>query len=401
MKELILILFTIFLANSALAETQPLSLTAFIEKARDSNLDLSIASARTEQSEAQAQGIRIPPPMAGVSRMNMEMGESADGWQVSQTIPFPTKITSDYSARKHALKAQEMEEKALSQEVLANAKYIYFLVWAGQRELELLKEKKNMISRHINLSRSMSQFDTFARIHLLEAESQLDQIENEVKSAEQSLRERQALAATFLNENPKEFIFLASEPELSQPPEISSIEETPQIQAINQRLKSFESLETAGKSEWLPDFTVSYSHMEESAMFPENNQVMVGVTLPFVYFWQPNASSKSASAQRLEAELKLTQAKRSVVAEKVNLEKAFETLKFQITNLNEKILPNAVKRQKLFKNVAPRDLSSLQAHLDTMVSVPDISLQILSLRSRYEQAVASLAKYETQNEGEK
>jgi outer membrane protein TolC len=397
MKYLIFILMT-FWTHLALAEA-PLSLEAFVEKAIDNNLDLSLASARTAQSKAIAQGIRIPPPMASVSRMNMERGESADGWLVSQTIPFPTKVTSDYSARKHTLKAQKKEEMAVNQEVLANAKYIYFLVWAGQRELELLKEKKKMIAGHIRLSRSMSQFDTFAKIHLLSAESQLDLIENEIESAKQSLRERQALAAVFLNEDPMEYTFLAREPELSKMPEISSIEETPQVQAINQRLKSFEALETAGKSEWLPDFTVSYSHMEDSAMFPENNQVMVGITLPFVYFWQPSAKSNEASAQKREAELKLAQTKRNVMAEKVSLEKSFETLKTQLANLNNKILPNAIKRRKLFRNVAPRDLSSLQEHLETMISVPDISLQILSLKTKYEQAVASLAKYSTSEKG--
>src|SRR5690606_26169715 len=113
--------------------------------------------------------------------------------------------------------------------------------------------------------------------------------------------------------------------------------------------------------------------------------------LPFAYFWQPEAKSDESSAQRLKTEINLSKTKRNIQATKINLEKAMQTLKYQISTLSEKVLPKALKRRRLFQNIAPRDLSSLQEHLDTYISAPDIRLKILSLQSRYEQTVAELA----------
>ena len=81
--------------------------------------------------------------------------------------------------------------------------------------------------------------------------------------------------------------------------------------------------------------------------------------------------------------------------EKANLEKAIDSLKNQIGVLTENILPRSLKRKRLFQNIAPRDLSSLQEHLDTYLSIPNVQLQILSLKSKYEQAIAGLARYKS------
>lgn len=386
------LIFSCLLSQWAWAD-EALSSEEFVNQAIKQNLDIRLAAAESQEAGANAQGIRIPAPSVGFTQMNMKGGQTSQGWQVSQTIPFPTKISSEYSARQHAVYAQKTEELVTKQEIESQAKFTYFLVWVTQEQDSVLKEKKEVLLKHIRIAKSVAQSDTFAKIHVLKAESELDKIENALEVVSQAWQERLSMAAQLLDKDPQTFKFEARNPGLSEAPKIESIDETPQIQAMNHHLKHYQSLEKAARSEWLPDLTVSYAHMEETMIFPENNQIMVGITLPFAYFWQPGAKSDESSAQRLKTEINLNKAKRNIQAEKVNLEKALSTLKNQISTLNNKILPKALKRKRLFQNIAPRDLSSLQEHLDTYLSIPDIRLQILSLQSKYEQAVAMLSRY--------
>lgn len=367
----------------------------FQAQALKSNLDLRLEESDLKQVKAEASGIRVPSLQVGVSQMEMKGGGTARGWQVSQSIPFPTKISSDYKARQYAVDAEKSSLEAKDQEIKAMAQYIYFFVWESQEQERILQEKANLLKKHLAIARSVSRSDTFAKVHLLKAESELDQVKNDLEMLSQVQKERMTMAAQFLDKDPQSFTFKARDPGLSQAPKISSLENVPQFQSAKKQVKRYESLESAGKSEWLPDLNVTYSHMEQTAMFPENNQIMVGVSLPFVYFWQPKSSSNQASAQRVSAEIELQKTKRSIQADKVNLEKAIDSLKNQIGVLTDDILPRSLKRKRLFQNIAPRDLSSLQEHLDTYLSIPNVQLQILSLKSKYEQAVAGLARYKS------
>lgn len=397
-RPLTVLIVGLFLSQGALAETS-LSSEDFVQLALQQNLDIRLANAKTIESTANAKGIRIPPPSVAFSQMNMEGGQTAQGWQVSQTLPFPTKISRDYSARQHAVSAREEEETVVRQEVAARAKLIYFLVWEAQEQKVVVKQKQDVLKKHLRIAKSIAQSDTFAKIHVLKAESELDRIENELEMVSQTHQERLSMAAQFLDKNPASFKFRASNPGLSAEPKISSVDDTPQIQAMNHHLKHYQNLEKAAQSDWLPDLTLNYSHMGETLRFPENNQIMVGFTLPFAYFWQPAAESDKTSAQRMKTEINLNKAKRNIQADKVNLEKALHTFKNQIAVLNDKILPKAVKRKRLFQNIAPRDLSSLQEHLETYLSIPNIQLQILKLQAQYEQAVAMLSRYQAEKGG--
>lgn len=361
-----------------------LSLEAFTSQALKRNLSLRKENALLEEEEARATGINIP---------SLQVGVSQQGYQVSQTIPFPTKVSSDYRARKQALKARESARQATLQEVRALARVVYFLVWESQEQERILKEKESLLKAHLKIARIVARSDTFSKVHLLKVESELDQVKNDLEAVSQLQVERQGFAAQFLDKDPMTFKFKASEPERLKGLDISPVEKTPQMKVAQSQLKQFDALESVGKSEWLPDLTVSYSRMEKSAMFPENEQITLGVTLPFLYFWQPHSKSSQAAAKKVFAEMNLQETRRKIEFDQVNLSKNIETLGQQIQLLEKTTLPRAFKRKKLFQNISPRDLSSLQEHLDTYLSIPNLELQILSLRSKYEQTLAALVKY--------
>lgn len=391
----VVFLLSLFVPVNAARAVGNLSLDEFVERAVKNNLDLRLAEAEVGKAKAHSSGVRIPAPQIALNQMNMNGGGTARGWQVSQSIPFPTKIHADYRARETALQGETQRFVAKSQEIKAMARYIYFFVWQAQERERILQEKEGLLKKHLSVARSVARSDTFSQIHLLKVESEIDQLKNELTSVEQVQKERMTIAAQFLDADPAEFSFQATDPGLAVLPQIGDIVSIPQVKALEHQVQTLTAREREKKTNWLPEVNVSYNHMEQTMRFPEFNQITVGVTLPFLYFWQPKSNVGQAIADKHVAEIELQKTKRSIQADKVNLTQTIESLKKQIVLLSNDVLQRAYKRKKLFEYISPRDLSSLQEHLDTYLSIPNIQLQILALKEKYEQATAQLAKYKS------
>lgn len=392
----ILGLFVIsLLFTSKLYAQEQLALPQFLKMIQEQNLDLKVDQAKLEAAQARSKGLSIPPPMVSFNQMTMDSGMKANGFEVSQTIPFPTKLSNDYSARQKLAKSQEEMRLGNQNEIFAQAKLVYFNLWANQEKLSLLKSKKSVIQDHIKLSRSTARSDSFAGIHILRAESDVDFLENEIEAQEQAIHEIQLQIAALLNKE-SSFKFEATEPPLSEIPLIESAEQTHQLKALKFELESFKSKESEAKSSWFPELSLKYKEMGSTETNPSYNEVMLGVTLPFVFFWGPNAESKSASAERMQSELEYEKKKRSIESEKYILTSKIETLKKQLDTLKTKLIPRAEKRMKLAHNLTPRDMETLQDHRETMEAFPELKMKALELRLEYESAIADLEKYKSQ-----
>lgn len=389
-------LFIIFLffASKLYAQEQ-IPLNHYLKMVQEQNLDLKVDQAILEATQAKSKGLAIPPPMVSFNQMTMDSGMKTNGFEVSQTIPFPTKLSNDYSARQKLAKSQAEMRLGSQNEILAQAKLMYFNLWANQEKFSLLKSKKSVIQDHIKLSRSAARSDSFAGIHILKAESDVDFLENEIVAQEQTIQEIHFQIAALLNKD-SSFKFEAIEPPLSDIPLAESADQSHQLKALKFELESFKSKESEAKSSWFPELSLKYKEMGATEADPRYNEIMVGVTLPFVFFWGPNSESKSASAERMQSELEYEKKKRSIESEKYILTSKIDTLKKQLETLKTKLIPRAEKRMKLAHNLTPRDMETLQDHRETMEAFPDLKMKALELRLEYEKAIADLEKYKSQ-----
>jgi len=387
------VLFIVFLFSFHPVWAQGrMTLDQFLTLAHQQNLDIKIERAKADAASSKSSGLNIPPPVVGVSQMKEQDGSTASGFEISQSIPFPTKITSDHSAKKNEAKSQEEFRLANQTEVLATAKLLYVNLWAAQEKQILLKEKKKILQGHLRLTRSSVRSDSFAAIHLLKAESDLDFLENELEQAEQTLKERQFEATSFLNIDVAHLQVTMEEPALSEIPKIDEVS-SHQVRAREWSLESAKSREREAKSSWLPDFNLRYKEMGGTSMSRKYNEVMVGVTLPFVFPWGPSSESGRASAERLQKEFELEKEKRKIFTEKASLLSRIHSIKSQLETLTEKLIPRAEKRMKIVHNVAPRDMETIQDHRETMEAFPELKMKALELRVQYEEAIANIEKY--------
>lgn len=369
-----------------------MTLTDFLDLARRQNLDLKIAQAKSDATQSKSVGVAIPPPMVGVSQMTAIDGSQANGFEVSQSIPFPTKLTGDRSARKNEARSLEEMQLANQMETMARAKLLYFSIWVEQEKIELLKEKIKILRNHIRLARSSVRSDNSAAIHLLKAESDLDILDNELEETNQRKNEKQFEAASFLNIEPSRIQIFLETPRLSEIPNLTK-DASHQIRSLEWSLESAKSREFEAKSSWLPDFNLRYKEMGATSMSQKYNEIMVGVTLPFIFPWGPYSESGKAVAERLQKEYELEKERRKISSEKESLLSRVHSIRRQLERLTEKLIPRAEKRMKIVHNLAPRDMETLQDHRETMEAFPDLRLKALDLRMQYEDAVANLEKY--------
>jgi len=379
----------------AQAADQTWSQRQFLEAVREENLALKSSEAQVTAKRAGAKAVGLPAPMVGAIFSGHE--DAGAGVELSQVVPYPGKLTADRDARDRDAEAQVAAHKALERESLAQAKLLYFQLWQSRERASLLQEKIRAIGQHLKLATAGARSDSYQKIHVLKAESDRDLLENELAQTNQERRERQIAASRLVNRDPSEFKIIASQPELSPLPERSEVASSYQLKLPRLELEREQARERGAKRGWFPDFNIRFRDMPATAMTPHSSELMIGASLPFLFFWDANSSSEQQSAARAAAEFKLGDERRRILAEQEALFTRAESLRGQLALIRDNLIPRAEKRQRLVHNLAPRDLEILQDHRETMEALPDLKLKALELRGQYEATVADLEKYLSEN----
>ncbi|UYL09889.1 TolC family protein [Bdellovibrio sp. SKB1291214] len=390
---MVLFLKLTLLSPFASAEDK-LSIHAFLDKVQAQNLDLKVEQAKLESAEAQSSAIGLPPPMVSISKLTEKEGSSAQGFEVSQMIPFPGKLIKDKSSRNLEAQTQKLVFSTKQKELQSEAILAFYEYWATSEKILILKQRNRILSNHLKLARSGVRSDSSLKLHLLKTESDLDLLENDLETANQDLEEKRLKMAVLMNLPSSTKIPEPEEPPLSSlPAEPESTIDLPQLKVSELQLQTLTTRESEAKQSWFPDFTLSYKEMGATQMMPQYSEIMVGMTLPFLFAWEPSSEVKKASAQRHEAELQYEKMKQETNSLRSISWTRARSIRKQLTTLQEKIIPKAHKRMQLINNIAPRDMESLQDHRETMETFSDLQLKVLDLRLSYEKSLSELEKW--------
>ncbi len=373
------IAFLIFLPGWTEAR-QKLSLDEFLDFVHTESPDLSIESANVAAFKARSSGIRIPPGMVGFMQMQSG-GDTAKGLEVAQEIPFPTKIAQDKKSRRLEYEAQKKMSAIQEVTVSAKARVAYIEFWAASTRLAILKEKHDWLHHHAKLNRTLTISDNAAQIHLLGIESEADLLENDILSEEAYFVEaRNALNSFAPSLKGQDFIVM--EPVLEKAKAGES--QNPLVAWKEEELKAKKARVALAKQSYLPDLYVRFRAYEGMPTVQANQELMVGVTVPFLNFWQPRAEVKEASAQKAKAYAELEKVKVESDSRLSALLKKSEAMKSQISVLKNKLIPRAARRAELVKNISQRTMEGLDEHKTVMLDYLDLKLKSIDLRLAYE-----------------
>jgi outer membrane protein TolC len=145
---LILLLFPL-----SLQAQESLGLADFLSEVQKQNLMIKAEEASAQAAQDAAVGVALPPPMIAVSKVS-DQGNPGNAFEVSQTLPFPTRLANDRAARKLEARSKQAMQSARVREILAEAKLAYFKLWKAQERILVLQEKKSAVAQHIKLAQA-------------------------------------------------------------------------------------------------------------------------------------------------------------------------------------------------------------------------------------------------------
>lgn len=389
---LIVLAFNVLIAPSisyAAESARNLSFNEFLKLVETQSPDLIVEKSVKDEADAKSNGIRLNPPMVGFMTMKEE-GSTSRGYEISQEIPFPTKIFKEKETRNLEAEMQNSNYNYRHREILLQARLTYFDFWKAFEKLKIFKEKRDWLKTHARITRSATRSDSESQIHLLGVESELDMLENEVIEAESNFVEKkQALRA--IAPDLKEKNLNPITPELV----IVEQQDSKKSALLESKEKSVQKAQAdlnLKKQSYLPDFFIRYRNFEQSGMIPKNEEIMIGVSLPFLFFWQPNSESAEASAKLAKARAEFQKTKTDTEARLLGLLQKQESLKKQLTILDEKLIPKAHKRMKLVDNLSTRTMTGLETHRAVMLDYLELKNKAIDARFDFENTVAEILK---------
>lgn len=371
------------------ASGKPLTLNQFIKEVEAKSPVIAVEKANIEIAKARASGVRINPPMVGYMQMKDGSGTNR-GYEISQEIPFPTKLSKDKEVRNLELETQKESSQFQKIALMADARLAYMDFWSTFSRLEIQKEKLEWLKHHIQITRSSSWSDTTAKVHLLEVESDADLLENEVITLGADLVAARSTLKSFAPElNVEEIIPVEpATPSL----EIEKRKSSPAVTLGEKELAAKSAFEEYKKQSYLPDFFVRLRSFNGNEASPQSQELMVGISLPFLFFWQPKAEVAEASAQRLKAEAELQKTKIEFETRLSGLTKKIASNQMQLKNLKEKLIPRAERRMKLVQNLSTRTMEGLDQHKAVMLGLLDLKMKAIDLRIDYEKNIKEILK---------
>lgn len=386
---------TVFFLLQQPLQAETLNLESYLKQVQEQSPDIHIERSAQEIAKTKSLGPRIPDPMIGFMNMT-ESGSQQKGFEFNQELPFPSKITAEKKARENESLSQIQNSRLRQREILTAAKNTFVSYWLSFKKNELLREKKDWIKDHLKMAKAIAKADSTSQLHLLEIESEFDNIETEVLSTESDLNEKYLLLKIYtpnLKSNP----FTPELPSITSKINLRNQDDS-YTQAKAYELKSMESDYDYKKQTYFPDLVFRFRSYEASEMKAKNEEVMIGLTLPFVFFWQARNESQEAALKVQKAQMELQKVKNESQIRMDSLSQRLSSLQKQLHIFQDKLLPRAHKRMKLVENLSIRNMEGLNEHRNVMVNYIDLKMKELELRTDYENLLSELEKY-TPSEG--
>jgi len=347
------------------------SIESYLTQVKEKNLEIQVQDQVLEAAALNSEGFNLKAPMVGVSQMRNLEGKSY-AFEIQQEVPLSSKLSDDKKKREKLYELQKVESEYFTSATHFEARLAFVSYWASFENLRLLEELRRWLDHHLSFARSISRSDTEMRLHTLEIESLIGVYDNEIINLKSKLEAKKVKLRTLAFDSNYE----PGKPILDSVkllPEDAGLSRTSEIDRGKLKV-AMEELEVARNAD-LPNLFLKFKKLDRPMMGMANQEIMVGIDLPFAFFWQTRAEKAQASAQKSLADARY---KNSLLSQA-------DLLQDQLKNLDEVSIPAAEKRLRLLKNLRPRDMSGLDSHHKVFHDSLRLKSQRIDVRLRYEE----------------
>ena len=314
---------------------EDLTLNEYLSQVRQANPALRSATLRAEALEHRidpAGTIDDPFIAVGVDQIPFdgEMGH-VTRYQISQTIPFPGKLSAKSSFAENRASSAKSDAETLNREVTVLATQAFFRFFYNQNALELNDRLKKIIESTIGSTKSRYKTGESGHHDWLLAKVELSVFEVERLRLLRERKTIQAVANELRNLPPLTPIGVLSPLFLShdlQESEFPDLGAQPELKSLEFFVSQAENEKKIAKLSYFPDFVIQGMAMYPSPEMMEeeaNWGIMIGINLP-LYFWRKQSElSTAASIDKEAAILEKRNVKNRLNTESLDAQEQFKT----------------------------------------------------------------------------
>lgn len=347
-----------------------LSLDELIQKTLASHPSLDAAREQISAAkDMEAASGYLSDPNFSLSWMGREgpfkngQGDSSKpSWSISQSFAFPSNWWNMQKALSKNTEAAQIEKSWLKSELVFEATRAYWNLALAQENLSLLQEEKTIIQKHKRNTTLRPVRNELVQAHLLEVDEDLALLENNISLA----GAQQYEAFSRVQELTAYSLDSTSIPQVQIARSLKSAKLDTDILGQDLRIRKIEALKLSqaakvdeARSSFAPTFQASFKSLSEDSPMPNGKELMLGISLPFAYFWQKNAqiSVEQAKLKTLEAQQKtlLLKLRTDLMSSMEKISSSSEALE----RLKKSIIPTAKKRYNLLSRISATDMETL------------------------------------------
>lgn len=393
--------------KSLWAADEKLRLSAVIEKALSQHPSLQAAKARADGANSSVTAVTtLPPPMVGIGMMGENSPWSSSGkmersYEISQDVPFPTKVISNRNARVFEADSKEWDLEQQRRDIIRDAKKVFFSYARTVQEVEISEERVQLLRKHLKVLASKPVSSSMLQAHVVTIDGEIEAAQVELIMERQELTTMKAELNVAMGQSPDSALATPELPPLSSLPleTRNQVLESPRVKSVTAMKEAAESERSLMYQEWVPDFNLTYRYNRRYDSIPNNHEFMVGMTLPFVPFWSTAAKASQASAKVIELEAELKKTNLETASDAEILRTRAKSLREVYLKLSDKVLPSAEKRLHLIHRISQTDMETLDEHRMAFENLNAIKMKIARTRSDFESAVAELESLASTGEG--
>ena len=293
------------------------SLGAYIREAMESNLEVQAARERWQAAEALTPSAwALPDPRISLSYQKNPGSIFSPGdarmrmLTLSQTIPFPLKMTSRADLYGAGARQARWQYEAVRQDVAARVKTAYYQLFVLQRSVDILEEQIDLLRTLEETARDQYTVGQAPQHEVLKAQVELSMMLDEAGILrDEKIPAAQAHLRALLNRTDGDDIETLREVDLS-PMELTetrlvdlALDHRPGLAARREEVRKAAASLNLARWGYFPDMTLSVmqERMESSQGTETTGGLTVAVNLP-LWFWGRRADVSEKKARRAGAE---------------------------------------------------------------------------------------------------
>lgn len=398
----LLLVYSLLSLSWPLKANKLLTLSQAVREALEANPQLKSMEASVEAAKVKVGIARsLEEPMAGVefeevpTRTTDITQGMMTNYEISQKLPFPSKLVTQGKVAKKSYLAQKSFYAAGKINLQVETEHAFHHLYLLERTLRVNKELQGLFQKLSGSEKAKYQTGNNTSQNFLKASVELEKLKSEAELLEARRIEALTQLNILRNKDPKEEIYLAELPQHLKPvPDYDILEKrlfekNPELAAGQFQVEASKANVSLARQEaWIPDLQAKFAYNQR---YGREDAWTAGAMINIPFLWgKKRKEVKEAKAMRQAEEYAFNNLQNESLAMLKQAYAQFESVKRSHELFQQKILPNAQLALKSAEAAYQTGKDDFLSLMDAARGFKEVKLSALEAFVDYHKAASHL-----------